>query len=806
MKIEKINLIGFGKFDNKNLNLEEEMNIIYGENEAGKTTIHNFINGIFYGFLRPYVKKTLYTEEHEKYYPWNGNRYSGTLDFSKDNIKYRIEREFTRGNEKTSVFLRDTGEDITKKIEKSGTGRVIQPGFHFFGFNDAVYNNTISIKQLESKTEETLANEVRDKLANISTSLDEDISVENAVENLNQKIKNIGTERATTSPYGKSFIKIESLKQKRRELYIDNREYEDLLIKNREINNKLIEKEENIRIINEKLNLAIKYEKKKIYDDVENIKKEIEELKKDLEELSPYKDISIEEYTYTLEITRDLENTKMRIKELNEEIKIIEEEIKLYGDNTEIEDIESNYLIADYFKVEELDEEKNKLELEEKTINIEYLEREYEDVKVGGKNKLYPIIILILISTIILSIFTKNLYILLINLLIFPILFLNKNEESKTKEKSEVILRELKILKENRKNISLRIEEINKIEKIIFEKYNVNSKIELKRQVDILEFEKIQKKSQISEYENRRNRIIRGNESLEILNISLNSLLQRIDKLLLKNNSKDIEEFKKALDKKTEYEEIKNKIENKIELKNNRLGEEDIEQIKKDINNIDFSEYKYEETSGELKEIFTVEKDILNDIKIEQNIIEEKINILNKGVKDLLEIEESIENLENDILNMDKEKKAIELAKETILNVSKDIHQEFAPTINKRVGEIVNKITNNKYEKVKIDDKLNIGVIEPETKEIVNINSLSGGTIDQLYFALRYGIIDEIKNGSLPLILDDCFIQYDDMRLEKMIDFLIEESKKRQIILFTCNNREIELLKNKKENVNIIRL
>ena len=78
--------------------------------------------------------------------------------------------------------------------------------------------------------------------------------------------------------------------------------------------------------------------------------------------------------------------------------------------------------------------------------------------------------------------------------------------------------------------------------------------------------------------------------------------------------------------------------------------------------------------------------------------------------------------------------------------------------------------------------------------------------IDQLYFALRFGIVDSINNEGLPLILDDCFIQYDDSRLKNIIEFLYKKSKERQIILFTCHNRENKILDEMKVEYNLINL
>ena len=155
---------------------------------------------------------------------------------------------------------------------------------------------------------------------------------------------------------------------------------------------------------------------------------------------------------------------------------------------------------------------------------------------------------------------------------------------------------------------------------------------------------------------------------------------------------------------------------------------------------------------------------------------------------------------------MENKYKSLEIAANVIEELSKDIHSQFAPSINKKVGKIVEKITGGKYNNVRISETLNIGVENPITREIVDINNLSGGTIDQLYFSLRFGIVNSMVDNRLPLILDDCFTQYDDNRLVNIINFLIDISAERQIILFTCHNREREILENLGVEFNLINL
>ena len=75
MYLKKLNVDHFGKFHNKEIELDRSVNVIYGSNEAGKTTIHKFIEGILFGFFKQNTKKKLYTPEYSKYRPWTGSQY-----------------------------------------------------------------------------------------------------------------------------------------------------------------------------------------------------------------------------------------------------------------------------------------------------------------------------------------------------------------------------------------------------------------------------------------------------------------------------------------------------------------------------------------------------------------------------------------------------------------------------------------------------------------------------------------------------------------------------------------------------------
>ena len=69
----------------------------------------------------------------------------------------------------------------------------------------------------------------------------------------------------------------------------------------------------------------------------------------------------------------------------------------------------------------------------------------------------------------------------------------------------------------------------------------------------------------------------------------------------------------------------------------------------------------------------------------------------------------------------------------------------------------------------------------------------SDGTMDQLYLALRLAVAEELTPKA-PLILDDALVRFDDVRMRETVSILGELAENRQVILFTCQGREAELL------------
>jgi uncharacterized protein YhaN len=68
----------------------------------------------------------------------------------------------------------------------------------------------------------------------------------------------------------------------------------------------------------------------------------------------------------------------------------------------------------------------------------------------------------------------------------------------------------------------------------------------------------------------------------------------------------------------------------------------------------------------------------------------------------------------------------------------------------------------------------------------------SDGTVDQLYLALRLAVAQELLPYG-PLVLDDALVRFDDKRLRAAVQLLKEESASKQVILFSCQGREVRV-------------
>ncbi len=147
---------------------------------------------------------------------------------------------------------------------------------------------------------------------------------------------------------------------------------------------------------------------------------------------------------------------------------------------------------------------------------------------------------------------------------------------------------------------------------------------------------------------------------------------------------------------------------------------------------------------------------------------------------------------------LQRRREALELARDTLQEAMAEWNRDLSPTVNRLASEIMARITDAKYQDVRLDPRqqFSLRVLEPAGQQIVEHEQLSTGTQDQLYFAQRVALLRHVSNETepLPLFLDDHFVHYDEERLGRTLDYVMELSGVHQVFLFSCQQRELDYL------------
>ena len=183
MIINRLILKNFGKFQGKEIELKEGINILFGENESGKSTIHVFLQSMLFGMKRGKGKASK-TDIYSRYMPWeNGNWYEGSMVFTCGERTFRLERGFGKFAKAPTLVCETDGEMLS--VEHGDLDMLLG------GVTENVYENTVSVGQAKSRTEEGLLKEIRDYLSEFQGTGDFRFHPEQAVEILKKRRKEL---------------------------------------------------------------------------------------------------------------------------------------------------------------------------------------------------------------------------------------------------------------------------------------------------------------------------------------------------------------------------------------------------------------------------------------------------------------------------------------------------------------------------------------------------------------------------------------------------------------------------------------
>ena len=242
MKFNHLKINGFGKLVQKEIELSPGINVIYGENESGKSSLLKCLTAMLYGLAKTKNGKSI--PDIERYKPWKTEEFSASLKYTLDNGEnFEVFREFKKKN--PNVYNNEK-EDISKTFKENKT-----KGIAFFeeqtGIEEETYLNTAIIEQEGVKLTQTSQNSIIQKISNKVSSGDDNVSYKKTLTQITKlQGEKIGTDRTQNRPINIVNAEIKKLENKRRELEeikeiisINNKDYETLLLKLEKLENEL---------------------------------------------------------------------------------------------------------------------------------------------------------------------------------------------------------------------------------------------------------------------------------------------------------------------------------------------------------------------------------------------------------------------------------------------------------------------------------------------------------------------------------------------------------------------------------------
>ncbi len=694
MKINKLYIRGFGKIENFDLDLSKNINVIYGPNESGKSTLMGFIKAVLFGLKGGRTDKEGLAAEIKRYRPWSNSRYGGYVNFELDNYTaYRIDRDF----ENNSVKLYDSEfNEITAALSGSKDGRGIAE--KLIGVNEGLFEKTVFIRQLGTKIDTSSSKDLIDRISNIGQSGFEDISYKKACTALKEALKSqVGTERSYTRPLDIISKRLGELRQLQIKIMQEKESRLALM-------DTLKELDADIAIIQQKeklLSLAAEFssvKEKLLYqrdkqDELQYLNDGITLVKTNIKRLAEDKETLTEELQKAAEQKAGLEKNL--------------EEAKHPGTEKDLEGLKKLIKLCDICGV----------------VTLTAL---LVTVWCALSPKIFSIYISGIPSTVFIAI------------VIFRI----------SKQTSFVKLDKLKAVR------SERVAELQR---------QLESVLGVKAIAD--------------------NQLTGLDERLNIEQSQYEQQLKRLESMRLTYRRKDLDELERRAD------ELSAGILKLLEEVSEKLPEGEATLIENVLEDIKLS------PDIELNRLRNFYSEQLQQKKIERAGLDYQVKKNSSGV-DAEAVELEMNRLTHQKKALEQRGEALSIAMATLEEASKEVQKKLLPVMNSTFTTTFENLTSQRYKDTRAGDQLNIMLHHPDSDFIVPVSALSNGTIDQLYLALRIAVTETVFNikERLPLILDEPFAQYDDKRTENALKLISELGKKQQVIIFTCKQREIEMI------------
>lgn len=202
MQLNRLHLDGFGVLVEDDYEFLPGLNLIFGPNEAGKSTLQHALLALLYGFYQSDRLTSPEKKAHARFRPWGGSHYGGSLALSlDDDTKYLIQRRFDSPEPETQIFIANTGTDVTDQFVRKRRG-YIDFCERQLGMSQQVFTAVACVQQGQMTViAEKEASELSDAIIRLIDSAATDVSVRLVLDRLATAIRAVGTEKSRSGPW-----------------------------------------------------------------------------------------------------------------------------------------------------------------------------------------------------------------------------------------------------------------------------------------------------------------------------------------------------------------------------------------------------------------------------------------------------------------------------------------------------------------------------------------------------------------------------------------------------------------------------
>ncbi len=769
MKINSLYISSFAGIKDLKLDFCDGLNIIYGNNEDGKTTVMAFIKMMFYGSERG--GSSLSKNIRKKYTPWDNSSMAGSIDFEHGGKKYRLEKEFRASNSTDKTTLYDLRLSEGKAVSSD-------VGTEFFGLSLSAFERSVFIGQFGFPENDSDAEgEISAKLSNLALTGDENISFD-AVNSRLQKAKlALMSKSGRAGAYDKNIKTASETQEKILLLLEQRRELEEKKERTTRLEAEISDLQKNAQELNNKISSE---------QDIRNAQKltRLLELKEELDKLNKTLTLSdgavIDEmYLRKLKFCiSKVETAKAKVSSKENEIALLNKSIEAGLNPPENATKENSQILGGEIAELNLTINQKTADCEALKTKLYSLEEELPKASKTRKKINAPLLIsgcAILLVFAVLTVYNLILGVtgigigFIISVLSFILKPIDNKPSQKIKEEIETLTNTLSNLETEKNTASLKLANTSAKLEAINAALNATAAV-LENQQKMLDTAKSEL-GELIEAENSENEVL----------IKLFSLYKPVNSL---------DEVLASLDEITAKTENQNKIKTELSVYLNELGGISYETAREKLNEISNSESLQTEDFEALKAKYSEITDVISDKKSIVAALKAETKALGSVSQNIEELKKQLNSLKLKIAEQKDFCDLLDLASITLAESFAEIHSSYGAVLEREAAEIFTQLTNGKYKDMYISKSFGIDVGETNTFGRRDIAYLSSGAADQGYLSLRLALSSLMsQNGErLPVLLDDSLAQYDDNRTKTALEFLKAYSNTQQVIMFTCHS------------------